>query len=75
VNVQDPESPILRRNAETGCEMADVSLVETANSFMDHLVNLNREQRAYEVLLGVMLTDLRKEMKGAWVAELGVWTI
>ena len=44
-SVQDPENHILLRNAETGCEMVDVSLEETANFFMGHLVNLSREQK------------------------------
>ena len=48
-SVQDPENHILLRNAETGCEMVGVSLEETANFFMAHLVNVNREQRVYEV--------------------------
>ena len=44
-SVQDPENHILLRSAETGCEMVDVSLEETANFFMGHLVNLSREQK------------------------------
>lgn len=46
VNDQESGSHILLRNAETGCEMADVSLEETVNFFMGLLVSLNKEQRA-----------------------------
>ena len=55
-SVQEPESPTLQKNAETGCEMADANLEETANFFMDHLVNPSKEQRVWEVLLEAMLT-------------------